>query len=72
MARLGTVALNGATYYHNEDLNEVRAFLRDAGLDLHDDKPVYKGWCSRDERKSGAIYFSDKGEFVGAYWSRED
>lgn len=64
--RFGTVAPNGATYFSSEDLNEVRHFLWDNGLNIWRDKPVWRGWCSADDTRYGAIYFSD-GQFHGMY-----
>lgn len=68
--RAGMVAANGAVYFEHEDINEVRAFLRAAGLDLHRDKPIWKGWCSRDESRSGMIEYIGR-KWCGCWWEAE-
>lgn len=60
--------------FKHEDLNEVRAFLRAAGLGVAGfdwrDKPVWMGWCSQDETLRGLTEYVD-GKWRGCWWRRE-
>jgi hypothetical protein len=72
--RAGMAAANGAIYFEHQNLNEVRAFLRAAGLGVASldwcDKPIWMGWCSQDETRRGMIEYIGS-TWCGCWWVRE-
>lgn len=61
---MATKAPNGATYFHHDDINECRKWLRSQGLELKGTE----GWTSDTRR--GLLSFNDG--YYAACWRRTD